>query len=114
MRTSRDFGQIHQNLLKKVVGLYKTNTANTTNPAVISYDELIHDFGLTIEANRFNFEIDTRYKFKCRAVPEKLEYNIEDTLGTDLIDTDEASFKDSILKETMQPTKYKVSKFNTI
>lgn len=120
MRTSRDFGQIHQNLLKKVIGFYKTNTELVSNPTVISYEELISEFGLTIDNNRWQgnsshkFEIDTRYKFKCRCVPEKLEYNIEDTLGTDLKGTDELSFKDSILKVTMQPTNYTVSKFNSV
>ena len=114
MRTSRDFGQVHQKLVKKVHGFYKTNTELLADLIVMDYDELINDFGLTLNEARWEtnsnhkFEIDTRYKFKCRPIPQKVEFDLETTLGTDLEGTDEVSFKDEILKVTMQPHKHTI------
>ena len=83
MRTSRDFGQVHQKLVKKVHGFYKTNTELLADLIVMDYDELINDFGLTLNEARWEtnsnhkFEIDTRYKFKCRPIPQKVEFDLE-------------------------------------
>lgn len=114
MRSSRDFGQVHTKLVHKVDGFYKTVSADGD---ILSYEELMSDFGhnndihsffnkFKSETNsKYKVEIDRQYRFKARPVPVKAEFDIVKTLGTDLEEIDEPSFKDSILKVNMQPTK---------
>ena len=119
MRTSRDFGPVNKGLVKKVVGFYKTvleldDDYHPINPRVMSYDELISDFGIALDPNRWEIdsthklEIDRRYVFKGRTLPVTSDYNIQYNLGTDLKGADEPLFKDSILKVNMQPVRYTV------
>jgi len=139
MRSSRDFGQMHVDLCKKVNNFYKTMPDFNESEGYMSYEEVMRQLGYqhevekwrdistqaniqnedNSEKNRGNLEekerrakviIDNRVPFRERALPEEHHVDVATDMGGTLPDTDEEDFKNSILGLEMKPVSYRKSK----